>query len=99
MLVVFFFSSRRQHTRLSGDWSSDVCSSDLQGVAAILSVPLGLVVGSFLNVCIWRIPRDESIAWPGSHCPQCDGSIAWYDNIPLISFVWLAGRCRHCKAL
>lgn len=56
------------------------------------------MVGSFLNVCIWRIPRDESLAFPGSHCPQCDGSIRWYDNVPLVSFVWLAGRCRRCKA-
>jgi len=70
----------------------------LEGLSAIASVPLGLVVGSFLNVCIWRIPRDESIAFPSSHCPQCNGSIAWYDNIPLLSFVWLAGRCRQCKA-
>ncbi|MDE2058805.1 MAG: prepilin peptidase [candidate division NC10 bacterium] len=63
-----------------------------------MSVPLGLVVGSFLNVCIWRIPRDEGLAFPGSHCPQCNGPISWYDNIPLVSFVWLAGRCRRCKA-
>ena len=71
----------------------------LESVSAILSVPLGLVVGSFLNVCIWRIPRDESLAFPGSHCPQCNGPIGWYDNIPLVSFVLLAGRCRRCKAL
>lgn len=70
----------------------------LEGLSAIVSVPLGLVVGSFLNVCIWRIPRDESLVFPGSHCPQCNGPISWYDNIPLVSFVWLAGRCRHCKA-
>ncbi|MDD5558818.1 A24 family peptidase [Candidatus Methylomirabilis sp.] len=56
------------------------------------------MVGSFLNVCIWRIPRDESLALPGSHCPRCNGPIGWYDNIPLVSFVWLAGRCRRCKA-
>lgn len=70
----------------------------LEGLSAILSVPLGLVVGSFLNVCIWRIPRDESLAFPSSHCPQCNQPIAWYDNIPLVSFMWLAGRCRRCKA-
>ncbi len=70
----------------------------LESLSAILSIPLGLVVGSFLNVCIWRIPRDESPAFPGSHCPQCNGSIDWYDNIPLVSFVLLAGRCRRCKA-
>ncbi len=70
----------------------------LKSLSAIVSVPLGLAVGSFLNVCIWRIPRNESLAFPGSHCPQCNGPIAWYDNIPLVSFVWLAGRCRRCKA-
>lgn len=64
-----------------------------------MSVPLGLVVGSFLNVCIWRIPRNESLAFPGSHCPQCNTPIGWYDNIPVVSFVWLAGRCRQCKAV
>ncbi|MDE2485675.1 MAG: prepilin peptidase [candidate division NC10 bacterium] len=64
----------------------------------MLSIPLGLAVGSFLNVCIWRIPRDESLAFPGSHCPQCNGPISWYDNIPLVSFVWLTGRCRRCRA-
>lgn len=62
-----------------------------------MSVPLGLAVGSFLNVCIWRLPRDESLAFPGSHCPQCNQPIAWYDNIPVVSFLWLAGRCRRCK--
>lgn len=63
-----------------------------------MSIPLGLVVGSFLNVCIWRIPRDESLVFPGSHCPQCNEPISWHDNIPLVSFVLLAGRCRQCKA-
>ena len=58
----------------------------------------GLCVGSFLNVCIWRIPRDESIAWPGSHCPACNHPIAPWDNIPLLSWLVLNGKCRHCKA-
>lgn len=70
----------------------------LESLSAILSIPLGLVVGSFLNVCIWRIPRDEGLVFPGSHCPQCNGPIDWYDNIPLVSFVLLASRCRQCKA-
>lgn len=56
----------------------------------------GALIGSFLNVCIYRLPRQESIAWPGSHCPSCSHSIAWYDNIPILSYVTLAGRCRHC---
>ncbi len=70
----------------------------LEGISAIASILLGLVVGSFSNVCIWRIPRDESLVFPGSHCPLCNASIRWYDNIPLVSFVVLVGRCRQCKA-
>ncbi|MBX3329048.1 MAG: prepilin peptidase [Nitrospira sp.] len=56
----------------------------------------GALIGSFLNVCIYRLPRQESIAWPGSHCPKCSHPIAWYDNIPILSYLALAGRCRHC---
>ncbi len=59
---------------------------------------LGLMVGSFANVCVYRIPRRESIAFPGSHCPTCSHAIAAYDNIPLISWLMLRGRCRHCHA-
>jgi len=58
---------------------------------------LGLAFGSFLNVCIYRIPRGESIIFPGSHCPKCGKKIKWYDNIPLISYIILRGRCRACK--
>ena len=58
----------------------------------------GLCIGSFLNVCIWRIPREESIAWPGSHCPRCNHAIAAWDNIPLLSWLILRGKCRHCHA-
>lgn len=58
----------------------------------------GLVFGSFANVCVHRIPRGESVAFPGSRCPACQHAIAWYDNIPLISWLLLGGRCRHCKA-
>jgi leader peptidase (prepilin peptidase)/N-methyltransferase len=56
----------------------------------------GALIGSFLNVCIYRLPRYESIVWPGSHCPTCLHPIAWYDNIPLLSYVVLLGHCRHC---
>jgi leader peptidase (prepilin peptidase)/N-methyltransferase len=59
---------------------------------------IGAVVGSFLNVVIHRYPREESIVFPGSHCPQCDAAIRWYDNIPVISFALLRGRCRACGA-
>lgn len=58
----------------------------------------GLCIGSFLNVCIWRIPRDESIVFPGSHCPACHHAIAPWDNVPLLSWLLLNGKCRHCKA-
>ena len=58
----------------------------------------GLCIGSFLNVCIWRIPREESIVFPGSHCPACNHALAPRDNIPLLSWLVLNGKCRYCKA-
>jgi leader peptidase (prepilin peptidase)/N-methyltransferase len=58
---------------------------------------VGLAFGSFLNVCISRIPRDESIVSPPSHCPHCLAAIHWYDNLPLLSWIILRGRCRSCK--
>ncbi|NWF91951.1 MAG: prepilin peptidase [Syntrophaceae bacterium] len=63
----------------------------------IASIIFGAIVGSFLNVCIWRLPKGESIVSPGSHCPHCSHPIRFYDNIPLISYLLLGGRCRHCK--
>jgi leader peptidase (prepilin peptidase)/N-methyltransferase len=57
---------------------------------------LGAIVGSFLNVCIYRIPREKSILWPGSHCGHCLQPVQWYDNIPLLSYWLLRGRCRQC---
>ncbi len=58
---------------------------------------LGALIGSFLNVCIYRLPRCESIVWPGSHCPACSKPIAWYDNVPMLGYLMLAGRCRACS--
>ena len=58
---------------------------------------LGSIIGSFLNVCIYRMPKEESVVRPRSHCRYCRKIIAWYDNIPLLSFFLLKGRCRHCK--
>lgn len=58
---------------------------------------LGLIVGSFLNVCIYRLPRGESIISPPSYCPHCHKGIPWFCNIPLLSYVCLRGRCRFCK--
>src|ERR1700712_2467711 len=58
---------------------------------------LGLLFGSFLNVCIARLPKHESIVSPRSHCPHCQTPIRWYDNIPLLSWLVLRGKCRDCK--
>ncbi|MFQ6091420.1 MAG: prepilin peptidase [bacterium] len=58
----------------------------------------GLAVGSFLNVCIYRIPEGKSLLRPGSHCPHCGAPIRSYDNIPLLSYALLRGRCRLCQA-
>lgn len=64
----------------------------------IVVLLFGAVIGSFLNVCIYRLPREESVAWPASHCPSCGQAIAAYDNIPVISYLILRGRCRACRA-
>lgn len=58
---------------------------------------LGLVIGSFLNVCIHRIPEGISIVWPSSKCVYCNKRIVWYDNIPVLSYLFLRGKCRHCQ--
>jgi leader peptidase (prepilin peptidase)/N-methyltransferase len=63
----------------------------------VVSIMFGAIVGSFLNVCIIRLPKGESIIIPGSHCPQCNHPIKFYDNIPLISYLLLGGKCRYCK--
>lgn len=63
----------------------------------ILIFIVGAVVGSFLNVCIYRIPEGRSIVFPASHCPKCNGAIRWYDNVPLIGYLILRGRCRDCR--
>jgi len=63
---------------------------------AVLAFIFGLLIGSFLNVCIARLPKDESIVFPASRCPICQTPIKYYDNIPLLSFIALGGRCRAC---
>ena len=59
---------------------------------------LGAVIGSFLNVVIWRLPRGESLASPGSHCPACGAPVRAFDNVPVVSWILLRGRCRNCGA-
>jgi leader peptidase (prepilin peptidase) / N-methyltransferase len=66
-------------------------------VIAIVGL-LGLAIGSFLNVVIWRVPRGESVATPPSHCPKCDAPIRPRDNVPVLSWLVLRGKCRHCGA-
>jgi leader peptidase (prepilin peptidase) / N-methyltransferase len=66
-------------------------------IEKIILFAFGSIVGSFLNVCIHRMPLEESIVWPRSHCPKCKKRIPGYDNIPFISYIILRGRCRFCK--
>ena len=66
--------------------------------AAVLLFGLGLVVGSFLNVCIYRLPRGESLAWPASHCTTCNRTLRWYENVPVFSWAVLRGRCQTCRS-
>ena len=68
-----------------------------QTLLFFIYLAMGLAFGSFLNVCILRIPSGESIVHPPSHCPQCLKPIKWWDNIPLVSYIFLGGRCRYCR--
>ena len=67
-------------------------------ILLIFTIAFGLCVGSFLNVCIFRIPREESIVTGPSHCMSCGERLKWYELIPVFSFLMQGGRCRHCKA-
>ena len=69
----------------------------VDGLWATFVFALGACVGSFLNVVVWRLPRGESIVFPASHCPKCGRAIQAYDNIPILSWLLLRGRCRYCK--
>jgi leader peptidase (prepilin peptidase)/N-methyltransferase len=65
-------------------------------MSSVIALFLGLLIGSFLNVVIHRLPRKQSLMWPGSHCPACDAAIGPLDNIPVVSYVFLRGCCRSC---
>lgn len=67
-------------------------------VPLVVAALLGAIVGSFLNVCIYRLPRRQSVVWPGSACAHCRRPLAWYENVPLVSYAALGGRCRTCRA-
>ena len=68
------------------------------GITVVFSFIFGSCLGSFLNVCIWRIPLGESVVVVPSHCPKCNHKIRWFDNVPVIGFLALGGKCRDCKA-
>jgi leader peptidase (prepilin peptidase)/N-methyltransferase len=68
----------------------------LDPTLALATAVIGACVGSFLNVVAWRLPREESLLWPGSHCPRCGTPLAWFENVPVLGWLWLRGRCRHC---
>lgn len=67
------------------------------GIDPIIGALFGLLIGSFLNVCIYRWPRDQSVVRPRSACPECGAQITWYDNIPVLSYAVLRARCRQCR--
>jgi leader peptidase (prepilin peptidase)/N-methyltransferase len=71
---------------------------ELQYYFYAVALLLGLSLGSFLNVVIYRLPRRESLVRPGSHCPHCESAIRFYDNIPIVSWLLLRGRCRDCAS-
>ena len=70
---------------------------NMEPVLLVYSALFGLILGSFVNVCIYRIPLKKSIVFPASSCPNCGEKIRFYDNIPLISYLLLLGKCRHCR--
>ena len=70
----------------------------MEGVILIWVGLLGACVGSFTNVVVWRLPRQESVVFPSSHCPKCGHAIRWHDNLPMLGWLLLRGRCRDCGA-
>ncbi|HEY4641323.1 MAG TPA: prepilin peptidase [Thermoanaerobaculia bacterium] len=69
----------------------------MTALLAFYALATGAIIGSFLNVVIHRYPREESIVFPPSHCPDCNTNIRWYDNVPILSYLALGARCRNCR--
>ena len=65
-------------------------------ITLVVLALIGASIGSFLNVCIYRLPRRESLVWPASHCTSCGRTLAWYENVPIVGWLALRGRCRTC---
>ena len=80
------------------EFSSTRCNVLVEPLVLPFAAALGAILGSFLNVLILRLPKDESVVFPGSKCPRCQTPIAWYDNVPVVSWLILGGKCRSCKA-
>lgn len=78
------------------EFYGQLLTPEMHGWLLVVMFIFGACVGSFLNVCIWRMPLNESIVFAPSHCTKCNAKIAWYDNIPLVSYIVLRGRCRRC---
>jgi leader peptidase (prepilin peptidase)/N-methyltransferase len=72
--------------------------AELEPLFAVFAGIFGALLGSFLNVCVYRLPRNQSVVRPRSRCPSCGTQIAWYDNVPVLSWLALRARCRHCRA-
>jgi leader peptidase (prepilin peptidase) / N-methyltransferase len=70
----------------------------IDAASIVAAAAFGAVIGSFLNVCIYRLPRGKSIVRPSSACPNCGHQLAWYENVPIASFLALSGRCRSCRS-
>jgi len=70
----------------------------MTAIAIVAAALFGALLGSFLNVVVYRLPRGESLVTPGSHCPSCDAPVKPYDNVPVLAWMWLRGRCRACRA-
>ncbi|MGN0855736.1 MAG: prepilin peptidase [Kiritimatiellia bacterium] len=70
----------------------------LMAIGSVFAFLLGTLIASFLNVVVYRVPRGESVVWPPSHCPKCQAPIRWYQNLPILSWLALRGKCAACKA-